>query len=344
MNRRLRKRGAIPYPVWRSKCNFPRKIIPRIRATEATEAPKSLSATPLSKMIIIIVCLRLPTSYHPIPFPLTFPSASAAPPNLYSIFFSETQFLSWSIDCVRGKTWRRKPKLEIGLGDGPRKEGREEEREGRRSFCFGGRKSNQGDGGEVWRRRSGAAAEERKKGFADGGFLLGHFPQSISAPHLSLYPSLGNGCQMPIARTTDAEKWKEQRSCPPLAACSPFVTVGQVHRFRHRTMLGKQRLKFIHSLRIYAQPHPVNMISKSVLSLYLATPAAVAALFVPVSTDHDDDSSMGKPPAPNWPTLRCHKWMRTIQSAPRAPLRKRESQSSGLMPALILRCPPPLFL
>ena len=56
------------------------------------------------------------------------------------------------------------------------------------------------------------------------------------------------------------------------------------------------------------------MISKSVLSLYLATPAAVAALFVLVSTDHDDDSSMGKPPAPNWPTLRCHKWMRTSSS------------------------------
>ena len=131
------------------------------------------------------------------------------------------------------------------------------------------------------------------------------------------------------------------------SACSPSVTVGQVYRFRHRAMPGKQRLKFIHSLRIYAQPHPVNMISKSVLSLYLATPAAVAALFVLVSTDHDDDSSMGKPPAPNWPTLRCHKWMRTIQSAPRAPLRKRErsdarahpSLSSSIVPLILVRFP-----
>ena len=180
------------------------------------EAPKSLAATLLSKVIIIIVCLRLPTSHHPIPFPLTFPSASAAPPNLYSIFFSETQFLSWSIDCVRGKTWRRNRnwKLDWETDRGKKEERRKGERG--EAFLLLRRKSNQGDGGEVWRRRrSGAAAEERrerKKGFADGGFLLGHFPQSISAPHLPL--SLGNGCQMPIARTADAEKWKEQRSCP----------------------------------------------------------------------------------------------------------------------------------
>ena len=152
--------------------------------------------------------------------------------------------------------------------------------------------------------------------------FLNPFPHLIS---LSLsFPRK----RMPNANSANSGRRKMERtkklSSVRNSACSPSVTVGQVHRFRHRTMPGKQRLKFIHSLRIYAQPHPVNMISKSVLSLYLATPAAVAALFVLVSTDHDDDSSMGKPPAPNWPTLRCHKWMRTIQSAPRAPLRKRE--------------------
>ena len=135
--------------------------------------------------------------------------------------------------------------------------------------------------------------------------------------------------RMPNANSANSGRRKMERtkklSSVRDAACSPFVKLivsGPVQTHRVGDIATQVYSFHAHfdTLR-----YPVSTIRKSVLSLYLATPAAVAALFVLVSTDHDDDSSMGKPPAPNWPTLRCHKWMRTIQSAPRAPLRKRES-------------------
>ena len=100
------------------------------RARGPLKPYSSSSSTPPGK-VSIIVCLH-PNS-HPIPFNFSPPPPAGPrpprPPNLYSIFFSETQFLSWSIDCVRGKTWRnRNWKLDWETDEG-RKDGRKGGRE-----------------------------------------------------------------------------------------------------------------------------------------------------------------------------------------------------------------------
>ena len=157
-----------------------------MKATEATEAPKSLSATPLSKVIIIIVCLRLPTSH---PIPLNFPLGLAwrrrpifTPFSSRKHNFSVGRLIAcaeklggenrnWKLDWETDRGRKGKRKRERGGVPFASEEGKVTKAT---AVKFGG-------GGA-------AAAKERKKGFADGGFLLGHFPQSISAPHLSLGP------------------------------------------------------------------------------------------------------------------------------------------------------------
>ena len=133
-----------------------------------------------------------------LPIPLNF----SPPPNLHSIFFSSRKH-NFSVGRLIACAEKLGGETEIGNWIGRRtKEGRKGGREGggvpfasqvklptatqrrRRGsyeFCRF----------DLRRRRGGAGGRKRrKKGFAVGGFLLGHFPQSISAIHLSLSPSL----------------------------------------------------------------------------------------------------------------------------------------------------------
>ena len=184
LNRQLRKRGAIPYPVWRSKCNFPRKIIPRIRATEATEAPKSLSATPLSKQSDHHYCLSPPSHFLPHPIPLNFPLGLARRRRPIFTPFSSRKH-NFSVGRLIACAEKLGGETEIGNWIGRRtEEGREEGRG--EAFLLLRRKSNQRNGGEVWRRRSGGGGrgEKERKVLLTAVFcsdiFLNPFPHLIS--------------------------------------------------------------------------------------------------------------------------------------------------------------------
>ena len=143
--------------------------------------------------------------------------------------------------------------MEIGLGDGRRKEGRKEERERgrrrRRSFCFAGKVTN----GNVVTTSLAATAEKNERfchrRFSARTFSSIHFrTSSHSSLSLSPSPSLPlSQKRMPNANSANGHrKMKRTKKLSSVrSACSHFVKERQIHRFRQTSHSQSLATKFL---------------------------------------------------------------------------------------------------